>query len=243
MAPVDATSNSYENHNKSSDVHVESINRMATIPVVKSALGIATGLYSRVKESNPIVGSGLSRAEQTVLLVADSAKPVIQKLEKPINYADSLVCHGLDKLEENLPIVKKSPEEIKASGWVTYESVKTYGWSQVENVKNYVTSTAEKASSTSYGQVVIRSVDSALQLTESALDNYLPPGEGEQTGQDDEDVQENGPVDQVTPSRLVRKASRVSDKMRRRLIRTDLLLMKRALGLLKPVQQIGAASQ
>jgi len=151
-----------------------------------------------------------------------------------------LVCHGLDKLEENLPIVKKSPEEITASGWVTFESVKSYGWSQVENVKNYVTSTAEKASSTSYGQVVIRSVDSALQLTESALDNYLPPGEGEQTGQDDEDVQENG---SVTPSRLVRKASRVSDKMRRRLIRTDLLLMKRALGLLKPVQQIGTASQ
>jgi len=86
MAPVDATSNSYESHNKSSDVHVESINRMATIPVVKSALGIATGLYSRVKESNPIVGSSLSRAEQTVLLVADSAKPVIQKLEKPSEF-------------------------------------------------------------------------------------------------------------------------------------------------------------
>ena len=92
MAPVDA-SNNYSNNSdnsrsnstssSSSDVHVESITRVATIPVVKSALGFATGFYSRVKGSNPIVGSGLSRAEQTVLLVADSAKPVIQKLEKP----------------------------------------------------------------------------------------------------------------------------------------------------------------
>ena len=95
MAPVDA-SNNYSNNSdnsrsnstssSSSDVHVESITRVATIPVVKSALGYATGFYSRVKGSNPIVGSGLSRAEQTVLLVADSAKPVIQKLEKPSKY-------------------------------------------------------------------------------------------------------------------------------------------------------------
>ena len=88
MAPVDATNN-YSNETSSSraaDVHVESITRVSSIPVVKSALGLASGLYSRVKGSSPIVGSGLSRAEQTVLLVADSAKPVFQRLEKPSKY-------------------------------------------------------------------------------------------------------------------------------------------------------------
>ena len=93
MAPVDATNN-YSNETSSSraaDVHVESITRVSSIPVVKSALGLASGLYSRVKGSSPIVGSGLSRAEQTVLLVADSAKPVFQRLEKPSKYINILI--------------------------------------------------------------------------------------------------------------------------------------------------------
>lgn len=102
MAPVDATTNNYNNDTSSTtsesstnqaphhDVHVESINRVSSIPVVKSALGIASGFYSRVKTSNSMVGSGLSRAEQTVQLVADSAKPVIQKLEKPSEYSISV---------------------------------------------------------------------------------------------------------------------------------------------------------
>ena len=29
-----------------------------------------------------------------------------------VNYADSLVCQGLDKLEEKVPAIKKSPGEV-----------------------------------------------------------------------------------------------------------------------------------
>lgn len=60
-----------------------SVSRVADIPVVKSALSVATDWYGWVKGYNPVVESGLNRAEQTVLLVAGTARPVIQKLEKP----------------------------------------------------------------------------------------------------------------------------------------------------------------
>ena len=87
MAPVDSSANhsvsSSDSHSQSHDVHVHSINRVVDLPVVKSAIDYASGFYTRVKGYNPTIESGLSRAEQTVLLVADSAKPVIQKLEKP----------------------------------------------------------------------------------------------------------------------------------------------------------------
>ena len=91
MAPVDTSSNHANSANNSTsgptagpvDVHVHAITRVVDIPVVKSALDYASGFYSRVKGYNPTIESGLSRAEQTVLLVADTAKPVIQKLEKP----------------------------------------------------------------------------------------------------------------------------------------------------------------
>ena len=60
-----------------------SVSRVADIPVVKSALSVATDWYGWVKGYNPVVESGLNRAEQTVLMVAGTARPVIQKLEKP----------------------------------------------------------------------------------------------------------------------------------------------------------------
>ena len=79
-----------------------------------------------------------------------------------------------------MPVIKKSPEEIKSAGWGTYDAVKSYGWTQIDTLRSFVSNQAEKASSSSYGQVVIRSVDTALELTDSVLDNYLPPAEGEE---------------------------------------------------------------
>jgi len=237
MAPVDVTSNN-STHNSndtspvSNELHVQSINRVVGLPVVKSALGIATGIYTRVKEASPLVGSALTRGEHTVLLVAETAKPVVQKFEKPINYADSLLVQGLDKLEEKVPAIKKSPEELKNAGWGTYVALKDYGSSKIDGIKSFVTSQADKASATTVGQIVCRSLEKSLEMTEHALDNYLPPGEGE------EPAEELEPVDNPTPDRIVRRITRVSDKMRRRIVRTDLVLMKRALGLLRPVKEL-----
>lgn len=92
MAPVDSSTSHTASNGRtvggdaSSEVHVHSINRVVDFPVVKSALGYASGFYSRVKGYNHTLESGFSVAEQTVQLVADSAKPVIQKLEKPSEY-------------------------------------------------------------------------------------------------------------------------------------------------------------
>lgn len=88
MAPVDISNHSSNasNPTNESQLAVQSINRAMDIPVFKSAVFYASDLYQRVKGVNPFVESGLSRAEQTVLLVADSAKPVIQKFEGPSKY-------------------------------------------------------------------------------------------------------------------------------------------------------------
>ena len=89
MAPVDVTSNNSthtSDNSSANELHVQSINRVVGLPVVKSALGIATGIYTRVKEASPFVGSALTRGEHTVLLVAETAKPVVQKFEKPSKY-------------------------------------------------------------------------------------------------------------------------------------------------------------
>jgi len=135
MAPSEVTSNHVV-----SVPQVNSIHRVVDLPVVKSALGVANDWYGWAKGCNSLVGSSLEKAEQTVWFVADSAKPVIQKLEKPITYADSIVCQGLDKLEEKVPAIKKSPDELKNDGWGKLETIKGYGTAQVDSVKAYVAS-------------------------------------------------------------------------------------------------------
>lgn len=153
-----------------------------------------------------------------------------------VNYADSLVCQGLDKLEEKVPSIRKSPDELKSAGWGTYEAVKKAGSERLQSLRSYVATTASSAADTQAVHVVIKSVDSALELAEQALDNYLP------RGQDEGEEEPPASTDQKTAAGIVERATRVSDKMRKRLLRTDLLYMKRALGLLTPVREITSNS-
>lgn len=73
------------NQVEASETHspqINSINRVAELPVVKSAIDIAYDRYEKLKGYNAVVGSSLSKAEQTAKYVADSAMPVVAKLEK-----------------------------------------------------------------------------------------------------------------------------------------------------------------
>lgn len=69
-----------------------------------------------------------------------------------------------------------------------------------------------------------------MELTEAAVDNYLPPAADEPA----ETVSDPNNQDQSVVSRM----SNLSEKMRRRLYRYDFILMKRALDLLKPVKAL-----
>lgn len=139
-----------------------------------------------------------------------------------------------------MPSIKKSPDELKTAGWGTYEAIKTYGTDRLESLRSYVTTQATHASETQVAHVVIRSLDSALELADQALDNYLPRTQDEQQegdqhsggGRQSEDGQP------PTTTGIVQKAGRVSDKMRKRLLRTDLLNVKNALGLLTPIKEL-----
>lgn len=160
------------------------------------------------------------------------------------------MCQGLDKLEEKVPAIKKSPEEVssdpvpllstltliskyfqlKSAGWEKLEEVKGYGTSSVDTVKSYVTSQVDRVRSSSYAQAVAKSVDTAMELTEAAVDNYLPPAADELA------EPANGPTNQEQS--VLTRMSALSEKMRRRLYRYDFILMKRALDLLKPVKAL-----
>jgi len=203
--------------------------------MVEAALNYGSGLYSMVKGYNSFVGSSLDKAEATDYKVVDSAKPVIQKLERPINFADNILCQGLDIVESKVPSIKSTPEELKQELGKTYEAVKSYaqidsrveaaksyGSSKYESVKGSITDFAEKSSATPVGQTIVRSMSSAIDLADKALDSVLPPAEDEKA-QEGESNPEDG---------VVLKATKVSHKLKVRLSQYDIFILKRALDLL-----------
>jgi len=180
--------------------------RVVNIPVVASALQYAADHYERMKE-NKLVGPTMARAVQSIYYVAESAKPVVLKLEKPINFTDSIACQGLSKLEEKVPVIKKSTEEIYNEGWNKYEELKKFGTEKVGFFVSFGYNKVTDALDAPYVKAVLRSVDSAIVVTENAVDRYLP-------GTDDEP--------QVTGSKddnVVQRMGHLSEKMRHRMYR------------------------
>ena len=98
----------------------------------------------------------------------------------------------------------------------------------MDTVRSYVTSQVDRVRSSSYAQAVAKSVDTAMELTEAAVDNYLPPAADEPA------EPANGPNNQEQS--VLTRMSALSEKMRRRLYRYDFILMKRALDLVETCQ-------
>lgn len=61
---------------------IQIINRVKNIPLVKSAIGYASGHYERIKGSNKLVNSTLVCAENSLNFVASTAKPVAMSFER-----------------------------------------------------------------------------------------------------------------------------------------------------------------
>jgi len=195
---------------------------MATLPIVNSAIGFATDTYSRLKNSNGLVNATLSRAEQSILYVANTAKPVIDKFEKPISAADNYACQGFDKLQQTVPALNKSTDEIRVEtrrlidlSVAQFGGIRQYGNSKIREIREYGLNKVNVALESPYVKALVRSVDTAIELTENAVDHYLPAPANEPNQQNDQINNDS--------TTLVRMGH-LSDKMRRRIY--DQLLNK-----------------
>jgi len=198
----------------SNPIQIQILSRFASLPIINSAIGFATDGYSRIKSYNGLVSATLSKAEQSILFVATTAKPVIEKFEKPISIADNIACQGLDKLEEKVPALKKSPEEIKDEtkrlfeGSVSrIEDIRKYGNDKFRGIKDYGYDKVNGVLDSPYIKAFLKTIDNAIDLTHNVVDNYLPAAANEPRIDDETKSQQT----------LIVRMSHLSDKMRRRM--------------------------
>ncbi|XP_045687600.1 perilipin-3 isoform X1 [Phyllostomus hastatus] len=189
------------------------VDRVANMPLISSTCGMVSAAYTSTKESYPHIKTVCDAAEKGVKTLTaaaiSGAQPILSKLEPQITSASGYAHRGLDKLEENLPILQQQPEKVLAdtkelvSSRVsgareavsnTVSSAKdtvatrmteavdvTRGAVQsgVDMTKSVVTSSVHSVMGSRVGQMVLSGVDTVLGKSEEWVDNHLPMTDSE----------------------------------------------------------------
>ncbi|KAM9732055.1 perilipin-3 isoform 3-T4 [Dama dama] len=189
------------------------VDRVAGMPLISSTCNMVSAAYTSTKESHPHVKTVCDAAEKGVKTLkaaaVSGAQPILSKLEPQLTSASEYAHRGLDKLEENLPILQQPPEKVladtkelvssKVSGArqavsSTVSSAKdtvasrvteavdvTRGAVQsgVDLTKSVVTSGIHSVVGSRVGQMVLSGVDTVLGKSEEWVDNHLPMTDAE----------------------------------------------------------------
>ncbi|XP_071108275.1 perilipin-2-like isoform X1 [Haliotis cracherodii] len=226
------------------------ISKLGNLPMVNLAWTTAFSAYEKTKERHTLLKTALNLAESSVTTVAQTAKPLVDKVQPQIAVVNHYACEKLNNLETKYPVITQPADEVYASSKKACEEylkpvtstvsgvynvgkqqvtrVGQFGTDTVNGVKNY--STAQIARVQSLGQGVL---DASLgtkcgQLAVSGLDGVLSTSEHLV---DRYLPPEDGEIDKPEKNPLYRATS-LTSKVRRR-------MYKRAMRDLRGVQVKG----
>ncbi|XP_074595966.1 perilipin-5-like [Brevipalpus obovatus] len=189
---------------------IQIISRVSSLPIVKSALGVASEGYEKIKGSNALINNTISAAEQSINYVASlvASNPMTAKFEKIITIADSLACQGLEKLVATVPAITQSPEELYTTGLEKVGEIKKYSNEKVQGLKELgLQKVGHVFAGSNAHALITKFVNTAVELTDKTVDHFLPPS-------DDEPKSSNSPNASVAI-----KVTNLSSKLRRRVVR------------------------
>ncbi|XP_005405834.1 PREDICTED: perilipin-3 isoform X1 [Chinchilla lanigera] len=184
------------------------VDRVTNLPLISSTCDMVSAAYASTKDSHPHVRTVCDAAEKGVRTLTaaavSGAQPILSRLEPQLASASEYAHRGLDKLEENLPILQQPTEKVLAdtkelvSAKVseardavshTVSSAKdsvatrvagavdvTRGAVQsgVDMTKSAVTSGVQSVIESRVGQMVLSGAETVLGKSEAWADNHLP---------------------------------------------------------------------
>ncbi|XP_013360648.1 PREDICTED: perilipin-3 isoform X2 [Chinchilla lanigera] len=192
------------------------VDRVTNLPLISSTCDMVSAAYASTKDSHPHVRTVCDAAEKGVRTLTaaavSGAQPILSRLEPQLASASEYAHRGLDKLEENLPILQQPTEKVLAdtkelvSAKVseardavshTVSSAKdsvatrvagavdvTRGAVQsgVDMTKSAVTSGVQSVIESRVGQMVLSGAETVLGKSEAWADNHLPMTNAELDG-------------------------------------------------------------
>jgi len=175
--------------------HSQFFTRLFKLPVVHSAVVLASDFYGKAKNSGGIVGRTIGLAESTSVAVAEQViipyaqkfSPLAAPVFKPLEKVDALASFGLEQIEKNAPIITKEPGQIVTQ---TRELVSAKVSPAVERFN----SLSSKVLGSPVAQIAFDVVENLMDTASNVVDHILPPKNPEKNGS----VQ-NGYIHEATP--------------------------------------------
>lgn len=193
------------------------LTRLVKLPVINSAITVASDLYGKAKNSGGIVGRTLGVAERTCYAAAGQVLPYAQKLTplavQPLARVDDFANKGLEKLENNVPSIKKQPLEIMSD---TKELIS----SKVNPAVVRMHSVSDTLLSSRIAQLSFDIFDHFLNSASTVVDHVLPPSATEKSAQNGTHHENNKTPEEKTArlGYLFRKAIFLATNTTRRLL-------------------------
>nr|XP_042704872.1 perilipin-3-like [Chrysemys picta bellii] len=222
------------------------LRRVASLPLVNSACDLAATAYASTKESHPYVRSICDMAEKGVTSITSvavsSAQPVVTKLEPEVTTAEECASEVPDKVEDNLPILQQTADEVTseaqelASSRLTdvketmirmVDMTKEAVQDSMKSTKSVVTDSMSTVVESRMGQLAISGMEAVLEKSEELLDHYLPMTDEElaELAESVEGAEVSSAQPQERRSYFVRLGS-LSTKLRQRAYRYSLNKMR-----------------
>lgn len=213
--------------------HLESIDRLLSLPSISIAWTQSQGVYGKVKDFNPMFNWAFRTAEDVVKGAVNISAPIVNAFEQPINYVDQTLVKGIDKLEASAPIIKEQPTEILNQAKTKVMDavqpriekvceLRKSGTRKAASLKELSYNKANEVLATHYGSLAVSGVDSTAALAERLLDTFFPKNEEDESKEDDK------PISALEDPALhtVQTIGALSNKVARRVYRTVSLHIK-----------------
>ncbi|XP_047531551.1 lipid storage droplets surface-binding protein 1 isoform X7 [Vanessa atalanta] len=194
---------------------LEALQRVANIPIVESGIEVTEKIYSRIRESNPLIRWYLTLGEKSLATGVQLALPAVQLLETPIHQFDRFLCMSLDVVEKRVPSIHLPPQAM-------YTETRQYVIRRADSVKQLGTAVLDSRMTA----VTANALDRALTTADKYVDKYLPPDY-----QDAADVAiivtsaeaaDNADTGRARAAQAVQHGARLKRKLQRRLTRQAL---------------------
>jgi perilipin-2 len=202
-----------------SKIHLETFDRISSIPLVENGIKHAEQLYKRVKNDNRLFSWYFQNAESTVLAAYESIEPAVRLFESPLKRLDNVMCKCLDIVEQRIPLVYLPPELMY---WNTKEYMNDHLVKPVLKRADSVKQIRNAVLESSLTYAADR-IDGAFTVGDKFVDKYLIPIGGE-TDQVDAPIEEDNVTNQNEKGAIkaIHHGQRFSRKLKRRLTQRTL---------------------
>ncbi|KAM7361009.1 lipid storage droplet-1 isoform 2-T2 [Cochliomyia hominivorax] len=205
----------------STKLHLETIDRIGSIPLIETSLKQMEHLYAKVKNSNRLFNWYFETAEYTILSAYESVQPAVKLFEAPLKRLDTVMCKSLDILEQRAPLMYLPPELMywNTKEYMTDRLVKPV-LKRADSVKQIGNAVLESPLTT----YAAERLDGALTVGDKFVDKYLIPIDvnGDQIDAPNEEDNNTETANETGAIKAIHHGQRFSRKLKRRLTQRTL---------------------